>query len=147
MIIESIHVKNFRCILDAELLCDSLTVLIGPNGAGKSSFLRAMELFYTIDARLSEDDFFNGDTSQEISIKMNFGDLTDLEIELFKPYLDGEKLIVEKVLSWPSSKGSQRYFGWRLQNPDFDAFRSSSGQGLRAEYNSLREGGYSDFLD
>ena len=39
MLIQNVHVKNFRSILDESLPCDSLTALVGRNGSGKSSFL------------------------------------------------------------------------------------------------------------
>ena len=46
MIIESIHIKNYRSILDEKINCEELTALVGANGTGKSSFLRAIGLFY-----------------------------------------------------------------------------------------------------
>lgn len=144
MIIESIHVQNFLCIRDETLPCEQLTALIGPNGSGKSSFLKALLLFYTPSAKYSQGDFYNEDTSKEIIITITFSDLTGNEKELFQKYIKGEKLTVEKVISWPSVKGSQKYHGSSLQNPDFDSFRSASGApNLRTEYNKLREGKYS----
>lgn len=50
MIIESIHVQNFRSIHDEILTCDNLTALIGPNGSGKSAFLKALQIFYNSNA-------------------------------------------------------------------------------------------------
>ena len=52
MIIESVYIENFRCIKAQQLNFDNLTVLIGRNGSGKSSFLKAIDIFYDINAVL-----------------------------------------------------------------------------------------------
>ncbi len=139
MIIKSIRVQNFRCIRDETLPCEHLTALIGPNGSGKSSFLRALDMFYTPTARYTEDDFYNRDTSQDIIVTITFADLTEDEKKLFQKYVEGGKLTVEKVMKWPPGRGSPKYHGTSLQNPEFDSFRSAKGANLRVEYNKLRE--------
>lgn len=138
MIIKSIRVQNFRSIRDETLSCEQLTVLVGPNGSGKSSFLRALEIFYTVNARYTVQDFYAEDISQEILITVTFTDLTDDEKELFQRHMDGGDLTVEKEMRWPLSRDSQKYYGTRLQNPEFEAFRSATGSNLRVEYNNLR---------
>ncbi len=55
MIIESLRIKNFRCIHDETLPCERLTVLVGRNGSGKSAFLHALNTFYNANARYSEE--------------------------------------------------------------------------------------------
>jgi predicted ATP-dependent endonuclease of OLD family len=145
MIIKSVRVQNFRCIRDETLPCDRLTALIGPNGSGKSSFLRALDLFYASSAKYAEDDFYNNDTSEDIIVTISFVDLTEEEQKLFQKYVEDGELTVEKVMKWPASKGSQKYYGTSLQNPDFDPFRAASGGQLRAEYKKLHEGKYSAF--
>jgi len=137
LIIKSIRVQNFRCIKDATLDCENLTVLVGPNGSGKSSFLRALEIFYNPSARYIEDDFYAGDISQNIEITVTFSDLTNEEKQLLKKYVEGKELTVKKVIVWPYSRSGQKYYGTSLQNPDFEAFRSASGYDLRKEYNKL----------
>lgn len=139
MIIKSIHVRNFRCIRDETLPCEQLTALVGPNGSGKSSFLRALDMFYTVSARYTEEDFYACDTSQDILITLTFTDLTEEEKRLSQKYVEGGELTVEKEMKWPVGKGSQKYYGTSLQNPEFDSFRSATGTNLRAEYNKLRE--------
>jgi len=138
MIIKSVRVQNFRCIKDETLLCENLTVLVGPNGSGKSSFLRALDMFYNPNARYTEDDFYARDTSQDIRITVKFVNLTEEEKKLFKKYVEGDELTVEKEMRWPPSRGSQKYYGTSLQNPEFQAFRSARGSDLRREYNKLR---------
>jgi len=75
MIIKQIDVKNVRCILDETLDCEPLTALVGPNGAGKSTFIRALELFYALNPKVTADDFYNRDTAQAIEIAVTFADV------------------------------------------------------------------------
>lgn len=137
MLIKEIHICNFRSILDEKLPCESLTSLIGPNGSGKSSFLRALELFYNPNAKYTVDDFYNQDNGHEITITITFVNLNENETKLFEKYIVNESLTIEKVLAWPPSKGNQKYYGNRPQNPDFDSFRNAAGGRLKAEYNRL----------
>ena len=127
MIIKTVHVKNFRSILDEKIDCDNLTVLVGRNGTGKSSFLRAMEMFYDPSASVSAEDFYAEDSSKEIVIAVTFTDLNDEEKALFAPYLDGDDLTVARVFTL-SAKKSGTYHGMRLQNPDFAAVRNAGGK-------------------
>jgi len=138
MIIKSIHVRNFRSIRDETLQCENLTVLVGTNGSGKSSFLKALEKFYNPNARYTENDFYAQDTSQNITIRVTFTGLTTEEKKLFRKYVEGEELIVEKQMKWPYGRGNQKYYGISLQNPEFQAFPSAKGADLRREYNRLR---------
>lgn len=123
MIIKRVQVQNFRSIKDATLECDRLTVLVGPNGAGKSSFLKALELFYTPNATYGEEDFYNRDTNNPIIIRVTFTELSEEEEGLYRAYLDGNELTVEKQLSWPPARTSQKYYGSRLVHPDFQTVR------------------------
>jgi len=138
MKIKSIGVSNFRCLKSLEVPCDQLTVLVGRNGVGKSCLLSALELFYNTDIVVDKADFYDGNTDQDLSIAVHFSDLTQMEKELFEPYLDGDELVVEKVIKYSEPKPIQKYYGMRFRNADFDAFRKASGTGLRSEYEKLR---------
>jgi len=138
MIIKSIRAQNFRCIRDDILHCENQTVLVGPNGSGKSSFLRALDIFYKTSAQYVEDDFYAKDTSQSIRITVTFTNLSAEERKLFQKYVEGDELTVEKEITWPQGRGSQKYYGTSLQNPDFLTFRIARGENLRKEYNALR---------
>lgn len=138
MIVKSIRLQNFRCVKDETLPCENLTVLVGSNGSGKSTFLRALEIFYNPNAAYSEDDFYAEDTSQKILITIAFSNLTAEEEKLFKIYVENGEITVEKELVWPPAKGSQKYYGTSLVNPDFKLFREARGENLRKEYNTLR---------
>ena len=83
VIIRRIRVKHFRSLLDASLNCDRLTALVGRNGAGKSSFLRALELFYDPTARATNEDYYAGDTSEDIKIAITYGNLPTQAMDLF----------------------------------------------------------------
>lgn len=125
MIIRTVRVRNFRCIKDETLNCEPLTILVGANSSGKSTFLKALDLFYTPSAKYSEEDFYNRDTSEPIVITVTFTDLTEQERQLFASYMEGETLTVEKELTWPLGRGSQKYFGFTLQCPDFQHVRTA----------------------
>lgn len=138
MIIKTVHVQNFRSILDEKIDCDNLTVLVGRNGTGKSSFLRAMEMFYDPSASVSPEDFYAEDSSKEIEIAVTFTDLTDEEKALFAPYLDGDDLTVARVFTL-SAKKSGTYHGMRLQNQDFVDTRSAPTKTeIKKKYEELR---------
>ena len=148
MIIKNIQVKNFRCIEEATLETDVLTVLVGRNGAGKSTFLKALDLFYQPNAHYTEEDFFNKDTSCPIEITVTFGELTEKERELFKSHIDGDTLTVSKIFTWPFQRGSQKYYGKTKRNPDFQFVRMAQRvTDKRQAYRELRELGYSDLPD
>jgi len=143
--ISSLRVRNFRSIRDETLPCDRLTALVGANGTGKSSFLQALYHFYHPGTTYTVEDFYNQDTSNEIVITVTFAGLNEEETELFKKYIVGDTLTVEKVMAWPISRGGQKYHGSRLKNSDFDTFRSANGAAeLRRTYNQLRDGAYPD---
>jgi len=140
MIIKSVHVKNFRCIKYETLECEDLTVLVGPNGCGKSSFLRAIELFYILQPKVSEEDFYNRDVDQPIVISITFDNLTPQEAELYEVYLDGTTLTVEKEIYSPGGKGNERYFGSKMQNPDFQEVRKIGAATPKHQaYDTIRE--------
>jgi putative ATP-dependent endonuclease of the OLD family len=140
LIIETVRIQNFRCVLDETLNCQQLIALIGPNGSGKSTFLTALDVFYNTNYPLREDDFYNRDISKEIVISIEFKQLTPDESKLFQKYIVTGKLIVEKVILWQSTKSNQKYYGASLQNPVFDSFRSAHGMScLRSEYKKLKE--------
>lgn len=138
MIIKTLHVKNFRSILNERIDCDNLTVLVGRNGTGKSSFLWAMELFYDPKAAVSAEDSYAEDTSKEIEIAVTFTDLGTEEKSLFAPYLDGNDLTVARVFSI-SAKKSGTYHGMKLQNPKFVEVRNAGGKTeIRNKYSEIR---------
>ena len=148
LIVKSIRLQNFRCVKDETLHCKNLTALLGPNGSGKSSFLRALEMFYEPNTHYTKDDFYAGDTSNPILITVTFTKLTDEEKAFFKSYVEGDELTIEKEMSWPIVRGSQKYYGTSLKNPEFEAFYEAKGGEMRTKYTELRaKPEYSSLLD
>ena len=140
MLIQKVHVKNFRSILDESLPCDSLTALVGRNGSGKSSFLRAIELFYNPSAKITAGDFYSEDTTQDIEISVTFTGLSTEAKNLFSAYIDNDVMTVVRVFSYPPGKNSGTYHGMRLQNPDFVCVRTADGNmAIREKYNEIRK--------
>lgn len=124
MIIESIYIENFRCINKAQLNCDELTVIIGRNGSGKSSFLKAIDIFYDVNASITIDDFFNKDTNKEIILRVTYAQLKDTEISEFQVYIRENKLIVTKKISLVDGKYVQKYYAAAMQIPEFAEIRA-----------------------
>ncbi|MBE0427411.1 MAG: ATP-dependent endonuclease [Nitrospirae bacterium] len=126
MIIEAIYIENFRCIKQSQLNCDELTVIIGRNGSGKSSFLKAIEIFYDVNASISVEDFFNKDTRQEIILRVTYAQLKEDEIKEFQTYIRENKLIVTKRISESDGKFIQKYYAAAMQIPEFAVVRTTT---------------------
>ncbi|GAH61146.1 unnamed protein product, partial [marine sediment metagenome] len=139
-----IKIQNFRSIYNETLYCKDLTVLVGANGSGKSSFLQALDIFYNSNARVSDQDFYNRDTSTSIIITVTFDNLTENEKKLFSKYIDNKAFTVEKVVSWSNGKITQKYHGTTFINTKFNEFREASRAELRKQYNKLRENEYKE---
>ena len=140
MLIQNVHVKNFRSILDESLLCDSLTALVGRNGSGKSSFLIALELFYNPKAIVTPEDFYNQDVTPDIEITVTYSDLNAEAREFFSRYIEDDTLTVVRVFADPQSGKSGTYHGMRLQNPEFVAIRNAGGaKDVISKYNEIRK--------
>ena len=138
MKLQSMSISNYRCLKDIFVPFDSLTVLVGRNGVGKSCILSALRLFYNTNIQVSEHDFYNDDTSEDVSITLHFSDLTTSEKVTFKPYLEGNQLTVQKVISYSPPRFMQKYYGTRYRNKEFEAFRKAKGVELKKEYNKLK---------
>ena len=123
MIIESVHVKNYRSILDETLQCESLTALVGANGVGKSSFLKALDLFYSPTPKIDSEDFYNGDIAAEIVVGVTFRDLSAEAKQLFSNYIQDDKLTVDRIFELDGAKVGSKYHGATLQCPDFQGIR------------------------
>ena len=147
MQIQNVHVKNFRSILNESLPCDSLTALVGRNGSGKSSFLSALELFYNPAAKVTPEDFYAEDVTQDIEIAVTYKCLNAEAKDFFSAYIDNGSLTVVRVFSDPQSGKSSSYHGMRLQNPDFvDIRKASAAMDKRNKYNEIRGKGQYEAL-
>jgi len=148
MQIKSISVNNLGPLKNVTVPCDPLTVLVGQNGVGKSTLLRALRLFYNTAIKVDERDFYNGETENDISIVVRFANLTETEKQLFKPYIKGDELSVEKTISYAAGKFQQTYYGTRFVSPKFLPIRQAAGTEIRKEYNKLKdEYGFPDYTN
>lgn len=126
MLVRAVAVKNYRCVKDETLPCETLTAFVGANGSGKSTFLKALQLFYDNSPRIDQRDFYDEDIAESIEIAVTFTDLSPKAKELFANYLEGDQLTVERVFSFVDSKLQHKYYGSRLSIPDFRPLRSAS---------------------
>lgn len=138
MRIHSISIQNYRCIKDEKMDCDLLTAMVGRNGSGKSTFLHALNNFYNPNADVKIEDFYSDETTNPISIKVSFSDLTDNEKEVCVDYLNDNNISVEKIISWQNNKPIQKYYGYKLGCKSFINIRNADSVAeKRTKYNEL----------
>lgn len=140
MILKSVSIRNFACLLDVTLNCEPLAALVGPNGCGKSSLLRALQLFYETSPKLTEDDFYDRDTTRRIEITVTFRDLSADAKERFAAYVSGTELAITRTLYLTDGKLESKLHGIRLQSPDFERVRGArTAAEARQRYSELRQ--------
>jgi len=99
---------------------------------GKSTFLRALELFYNPTPRITADDFYGGDITNELVVRITYRDLPAEAIARFSPYVQGSLLAVERVFRATSGRANAPYFGEILRHSAFQTVRKSFLAGDRA---------------
>lgn len=140
MRLQSIRVQNYRSIRDATLTLDDLTALVGANGVGKSSFVRAISLFYDPAPKVTEGDYHRRNYSDPIKLTATFTDLPTRARDWFSPYIQGETLVVERVIRITDGKMEASYHGSRLRCPDFLGFWSqNTAASGNVEYAKIRQ--------
>ncbi|RPF49391.1 putative ATP-dependent endonuclease of OLD family [Thermodesulfitimonas autotrophica] len=94
----NLRIKNYRSIVDSgDIRIEPFQIFVGENNAGKSNILKAIDVFLAPGAGgVQESNFF--DKSQPIVITCMFTGLTPEERRALRPYLLGDKLILEKHL-------------------------------------------------
>ncbi len=117
MLIREISIKNFRCIRDATVYLDNLTVFLGQNGSGKSTILKSCDYFFDIKAPITEDDFYNLDTTLTIEIRVVFSDLNDQENAEFSGFVQDGCFSVTKLIKFENDSVDQKYYGAFQQIP------------------------------
>lgn len=138
MRIESVHIKNLRCIKDTVIHLDPYTCLVGPNGAGKSTVLFALNIFFrevenapTDVTSLTVEDFHLQDTTSPIEVTVTFSGLSKEAEEDFKDYVRQGKLTISAMAAFSNSsnRAEVRQFGQRLGIPAFKPFFKAYGDG------------------
>jgi putative ATP-dependent endonuclease of OLD family len=152
MRISEVRIRNFRAFKDETVLFGGYAALVGPNGAGKSTVLTALRIFFrdTADTvtdlqTLTDEDFNNKDTSQDIEITVVFEDLSEQAQQALQHYYRHGKLVVSAVAHW--DPGTRRagviQYGERLGINEFREFFKAEKEGrtvseLKVAYELIR---------
>lgn len=83
-----LNIKNFRACKDIELDLGNMHALVGANNAGKSTILQALEFLFNPSTKtLSQESFWNKETTLEIRVEGVFSELSEKEKEALSAYL------------------------------------------------------------
>ncbi len=124
MRIKKVRIENLRSVKDAEVRLDGLTALVGPNGSGKSTVLLALRVFFR-QAAVAEEDYYNRNTAEDITITVTFGGLGKAALSKFSKYVDGNgDLELACIVHWDGAKAAGSLHGFASQNPDFVSISS-----------------------
>ncbi|MEM0955224.1 MAG: AAA family ATPase [Pseudomonadota bacterium] len=140
MRLSRIHIKNFRCFKDQEILFDSYNTLVGANGSGKSTVLMALNVFFRNTAapsdviNLTEEDFFNKNTQEPIEIRCTFSDLSDEAAEDFRAYVRQKELTITAKANFnkPTSSAEVVQRGVRRVMSEFIPYFEANDEGAMA---------------
>jgi len=99
MKMKKIEIRNYRSLRNVTIYPKDILALVGRNNSGKSNVIKALELFFEGTIKLVNDEcFYNYKTEEPIEIFVTFEQLSDWEREQFKPWMDGDKLIVGREI-------------------------------------------------
>jgi len=114
-----------------------LTALIGGNNVGKSTFLKAIEIFFEAQPKITHEDFCQGHEGEPIEITVRFAKLTPSERAEFGTAVIDGSMTVSRRLSL-TEKDSGQYSVQALVFPEFAAVRAEeNGTKRRTMYNAL----------
>lgn len=139
MRIQRVAIKNYRCLRDVDIRFDEVTTFIGPNGVGKSAVLRALDWFFNGTAQsLTDEDVWAGADRKQISVEVQFCDLTDLDRAALGKYAAGGAQTVRLWRRWED--GTAKLSGHAQAYPAFEDVRRLERAGERtAAYRALRD--------
>lgn len=119
-----LSISNYRSIKKIEnLRLEPLQAFVGENNAGKSNILRALECFLSSGAGGTEPSEFN-DPEQPVIIEAEFVGLSDRERRRLRPYLIGDRIILQKRLTREKDEKSGKakitveYHGYQAEPSD-----------------------------
>jgi putative ATP-dependent endonuclease of OLD family len=145
--IESVHIRNFRSILDETIEFNRYTCLVGANGAGKSCVLSALNLFFrqsrdvaTDLQELQVEDFHNKNTAEPIEVTVTFTELSDPAQKDLRHYYRQGKLTIAAVATYDADKklATVEQHGERLVMEEFRPwFEAQGANKLVAELREL----------
>ncbi len=124
-----VQISNFKCIKTLSLELDHVTPLVGQNNAGKSTILSAIQWLVKPSA-LDENTFRNKGVAIEVQATVEGlnNDLIDNQLDpkhapRIKKFLDGEKIIIKRVMPAGETKVSSAKL-W-LFNPETKDFEEN----------------------
>ena len=91
MNISKIIVKNYRSIKAVEIKLSKFSIFVGQNNHGKTNFFEAIEWFYNARST-QEDEYFNRDPHNKISVQLFFEGVVDSDIEKLKTNANKTKI-------------------------------------------------------
>lgn len=143
MKISRVEIKNYRSIDCLDLKVDKFTALIGANGSGKSTVLYAIR--WLLDGGEIDDQDIHGYKEEnastfinkEISVKVAFDSLTDIDKERLGKYGRGHEAVFKRV--WSQANRQSKVFGNAQQGPGFSVvLNSTSAADMRRQYQVLQ---------
>lgn len=145
MLIERLEIENFRALRSVDLdmrrgtesNSPALVALLGRNGGGKSSILNALDVFYDISAKVTQNDCYAHASNAEIVIRVTYGDLREEEKKEFQPYLQDDRLIVTKRFQITEKACVQKYYAAARQIPQFAELRRLTKREMVAGFKAL----------
>lgn len=125
MRLTGLRVQNYRSVVDSgDISFQPLQAFVGENNAGKSNLLYALQVFLTPGAAgVAESDFFRPD--EAIIITATFEQLASVERKRLRPYLLGDRLILEKHMTMQKdrktgkSRPQAEYHGYEAKPRDW----------------------------
>jgi len=153
LLLESLHIENFRSCKDVLIDFDDYTCLVGTNGTGKSTVLQALNILfrYSRDTstdliNLGKEDFYKGNISAPIVITATFGSLSNDASTELQHYVRQGKFIMKTRATWNSVEefAEVEQLGVRMVMPHFSEYFKMFDRGEKAEelkklYKSYRE--------
>ena len=104
MKIKSISIKNFRSLKNVIIHSNDILALVGRNSSGKSNVIKALQVFFDGSTKLiSENSFYNSQTSNQIEILVKFHSLSDRDLNAFKNELIDDELTVGRRIHTDSN--------------------------------------------
>ncbi|MFA6304536.1 MAG: AAA family ATPase [Patescibacteria group bacterium] len=100
MRISKIIVENYRSIERVEVIPENFSIFVGQNNHGKTNFFEAIEWFYNAKSS-KEDEHFQRETSNTISVEILFEDVQESDINKLKT--EGNKTKIRTMLGTNTS--------------------------------------------
>ncbi|HMV46864.1 MAG TPA: AAA family ATPase [Blastocatellia bacterium] len=141
MKIKSIRIQNFRSFQDETINLNRHTCFVGPNGAGKSSVLCALNIFFreqsassTDITKLSDEDYFQKNTTNPIQVTVTFDDINQFAQTELAAYVRQGELVVMAQAEFDTSTGfgQVKHFGQRAGMSEFREFFEAEKSGAKA---------------